>query len=170
MLPPHFVPRFREPAWRDATPRAWTVDARMPRSRTVWKSNFLTRMTPWTRGRIFHTGHALCQRVRPQAPLRRNARLAGREFVRASGGRPGQAMPPNGVAEDPLTNGGPREPRRSPPGPRVAAASRGRLRARAAGEPARVPPGGDARSRCFGLGGKCCLSTCARSLDTCFGE
>ena len=127
-------------------------------------------LTPWTRGRIFHTGYSLREGVRTQAPLRRNARLAGREFVRASGGRPGQAMPPNGVAEDPLTNGGPREPKRPPPGPRVAAASRGRLRARAAGEPARVPPGGDARSRCFGLGGKCCLSTCARSLDTCFGE
>ena len=161
MLPPLFVPRFRELVWRDATPRAWSVDAKMPRSRTVWKSNFLTRMTPWTRGRIFHTGHALCQRVRPQAPLRRNARLAGREFVRASGGRPGQAMPPNGVAEDPLTNGGPREPRRSPPGPRVALAPRRGLRARAAGEPARASPPGDAGPGFVYLG---CVLSCKTCL------
>ena len=77
-------------------------------------------LTPWTRGRIFHTGHALRQRVRPQAPISRSSRLAGREFVRANGGRPGQAMPTYGMAEDPLTIGGPREPRRSAPRPRVA--------------------------------------------------
>ena len=101
-------------------------------------------LTPWTRGRIFHTGHGLREGVRPQAPLSRSSRLAGREFVRANGGRPGQALPPNGVAEDPLTNGGPREPRRSAPRPRVAVAPGRGLHARAAGEPARASPPGDA--------------------------
>ena len=49
-----------------------------------------TRMTPTdARENFFHTGHSLRERVRHQAPLRRNARLAGRESVRASGGRPG---------------------------------------------------------------------------------
>ena len=104
-------------------------------------------LTPWTRGRIFHTGHALCQRVRPQAPLRRNARLAGREFVRANGGRPGKAMRPayGRMAEDPLTIGGTREPRRPAPRSRVALTPGRRVRARAAGEPAGASPPGDAR-------------------------
>ena len=120
-----------------------------------------TRMTPWTRGRIFHTGHGLREGVRPQAPISRSSRLAGREFVRANGGRPGQALPQNGVAEDPLTIGGTREPRRSAPRPRVAAASRGRLRARAAGEPSGAPPPGDARPGFVYLG---CVLSCKTCL------
>ena len=116
-------------------------------------------MTPWTRGRIFHTGHALRQRVRPQAPISRSSRLAGREFVRANGGRPGQAMPAYGMAEDPLTIGGTREPRRSAPRPRVALTPLRRLRARAAGEPSGAPPPGrgDARPGFVYLG---CVRSC----------
>ena len=115
-------------------------------------------LTPWTRGRIFHTGYSLREGVRTQAPLRRNARLAGREFVRASGGRPGETLPAHRVAADPLTNGGTPEPRRSPPGPRVALTPRRRLRARAAGEPSGAPPpGGDARPGFVYLGwGRSC--------------
>ena len=114
MLPPPFVPRFRELVWLVVMPVTWIADARMPRLRTVRKSNFLkaphVNDAPWTRGRIFHTGHSLRERVRPQAPISRSSRLAGREFVRANGGRPGQAMPTygNSMAVDPLTNGGPR--------------------------------------------------------------
>ena len=55
-----------------------------------------TRMTNGRNlGRIFHTGHSLRERVRPQAPISRSSRLAGREFVRANGGRARKAMPPH---------------------------------------------------------------------------
>ena len=63
------------------------------------------RPTRVTRERIFHTGHKLRERVRPQASISRSPRLAGREFVRANGGRPGQALPPHGVAADPANRG-----------------------------------------------------------------
>ena len=104
------------------------------------------RPTRVTRERIFHTGHKLRERVRPQASISRSPRLAGREFVRANGGRPGQEMrPAYGMAEDPLTIGGTREQRRSTPRSRVALAPERGLRARAAGEPAGASPPGDAR-------------------------
>ena len=165
MLPPLFVPRFRGPVWRAVTLITSIADGQMPRSRTVRESNFrrptrfMTRMMPWTRGEIFHTGQSLREGVRTQASISRSSRLAGREFVRANGGRPGQAMPTHGVAADPITDGT-REPRRPAPRPRVAAASRGRLRARAAGEPSGAPPPGrgDARPGFVYLGAFCLVN------------
>ena len=116
-----------------------------------------TRMTPTdARENFFHTGHSLRERVRPQAPISRSSRLAGRESVCATGGRPGQALPALGVAAHSHSH----EPAggRSPPRPRVAAASRG-LCARAAGEPARISPGnGNARSRFVYLGCLPCVN------------
>ena len=74
----------------------------------------------------------------------------------------GKAMPPCGVAADPVTDGGTREPRRSAPRSRVAAASRGRLRTGAAGEPSGGPPG-NARPGFVYIRGVLSCKTCTSS-------